>query len=241
MNDADITRLQGYNPYWRLAYTREWGAHNLMLGTTGMVARVYDGQAISDSSNSDSYNKIQTTGFDAQYQYILDPHTFTAQLAYMQQVTNYSANTMLGGPAYFQADGITPVAPFSSSDTTDTIRLKLAYTYMARYGGSVSYFDRSGTSSTNQQSSGYEDLGSGPGIFSAANGGASTRTTGNLAGNPGTNGFTLEAFYLPVQNLRVGAQYTVYNKFNGASTNYDGFGRDASDNNTLFLYAWFAF
>jgi hypothetical protein len=46
---------------------------------------------------------------------------------------------------------------------------------------------------------------------------------------------------MPKQNVRVGAQYTAYNKFNGASTNYDGFGRNAKDNNTLFLYAWFAY
>jgi hypothetical protein len=36
-------------------------------------------------------------------------------------------------------------------------------------------------------------------------------------------------------------QYTNYTKFNGASSNYDGNGRNAKDNNTLFLNAWFAF
>ena len=238
--DTDITRLQGYNPYWRFAYTREWGVHNLMLGTTGMLAKIYDGQTISDPSNSDSYNQVRTTGLDMQYQYILDPHTFTAQLAYTQQVTQYSANTLLGGTPYFQADGTTPVAALSSSDTADTIRLKLAYTYMARYGGSISLFDRSGTTSTNQQTSGYDSLG----LITTdptATGISSSRVTGNLTGNPATTGVTLEAFYLPLQNLRIGAQYTAYSKYNGASSNYDGFGRDASDNNTLFLYAWLAF
>jgi hypothetical protein len=44
-----------------------------------------------------------------------------------------------------------------------------------------------------------------------------------------------------MQNVRVGAQYTVYSRYNGASDNYDGFGRNASDNNTLFGYVWFAF
>jgi hypothetical protein len=238
MNDADITRLQGYNPYWRLAYTREWGAHNLMVGATGMVASVLDPG--SDPSDSGAYSSVKTTGLDAQYQYILDPHTFTAQLAYTQQLTNYSANTLAGSSSFVQADG-TAVAPFSPADTTDIIRLKLGYTYMAKYGGSFSYFDRTGTTSTNQQSSGYDTSGlistsdpNGTGI-------TSSRTTGNLAGNPGTTGVTLEAFYMPLQNLRLGAQYTAYSKFNGASSNYDGFGRDASDNNTLFLYAWLAF
>jgi hypothetical protein len=29
--------------------------------------------------------------------------------------------------------------------------------------------------------------------------------------------------------------------FNGGTKNYDGFGDNASGNNTLFLYAWLAF
>ena len=46
---------------------------------------------------------------------------------------------------------------------------------------------------------------------------------------------------MPIQYLRIGAQYTAYTRFNGASSNYDGFGRNARDNNTLFLFAWMAF
>jgi len=33
---------------------------------------------------------------------------------------------------------------------------------------------------------------------------------------------------------------TIYDKFDGASSNYDGAGRNASDNNTLFLFLWAA-
>jgi len=32
-----------------------------------------------------------------------------------------------------------------------------------------------------------------------------------------------------------------YNKFDGASSNYDGAGAKASDNNTLYLEAWITF
>ena len=45
----------------------------------------------------------------------------------------------------------------------------------------------------------------------------------------------------PWANLRLGLQYTGYTKFNGASHNYDGEGRNASDNNTLFGFVWAAF
>ena len=40
--------------------------------------------------------------------------------------------------------------------------------------------------------------------------------------------------------LRVGLQYTMYARFNGAGSNYDGSGRNASDNNTLRIFTWLA-
>ena len=42
-------------------------------------------------------------------------------------------------------------------------------------------------------------------------------------------------------NLRLGLQYKGYTKFNGARQDYDGFGRSASDNNTLTAFVWTAF
>ena len=42
-------------------------------------------------------------------------------------------------------------------------------------------------------------------------------------------------------NPKFVVQYTIYNEFNGASHNYDGSGRNASHNNTLYVAAWFAF
>ena len=46
--------------------------------------------------------------------------------------------------------------------------------------------------------------------------------------------------FLPWLNLRIGLQYAGYTCFNGSSGNYDGFGRDASDNDTLFGFVWVA-
>jgi hypothetical protein len=74
--------------------------------------------------------------------------------------------------------------------------------------------------------------------------------SGNQTGVPNSDGWVAEIAYFPFAmgrpelwpwaNARIGLQYTWYNKFNGASTNYDGNGRDARDNNTTFLYVWFA-
>lgn len=45
----------------------------------------------------------------------------------------------------------------------------------------------------------------------------------------------------PRFNVRVGMQYTLYTRFNGAGSNYDGLGHNASDNNTFRLFTWFEF
>ena len=68
---------------------------------------------------------------------------------------------------------------------------------------------------------------------------------------PNTNGWTIQADYTPFGregsfaypniNLRYFIQYTAYNKFNGLKDNYDGTGRNASDNNILFTGIWMAF
>jgi len=238
--DINKTKLGGTNPYWRFAYTREWGAHNIMVGTSGMVAHVFDGG--SDTSDPRNRGRVKNTGFDGQYQYLLDPHSVTAQASFMRQTQNYSANTMAAAaPPYFLSDGVTPISAANPSDTTNALRAKLSYVYQAKYGGSVSYFAVRGTTNTLNQTSGFDSTGlitstdpNGTGIESA-------RVAGNLSGNPATRGFNYEGFWTPVQYVRLGMQYTAYNKFNGASNNYDGFGRNAKDNNTLRFYIWAAY
>jgi hypothetical protein len=60
-------------------------------------------------------------------------------------------------------------------------------------------------------------------------------------GNPNTNGVIAQAAYWPWQNFEIGLQYRAFLMYNGASTNYDGAGRNASDNNTLYAFFWFNF
>jgi hypothetical protein len=68
-----------------------------------------------------------------------------------------------------------------------------------------------------------------------------TAVTGNANGNPRSTGIMANVSYWPIQNLDLAVQYTDYTRFNGAATNYDGAGRDASDNNTVYLLARFLF
>jgi hypothetical protein len=61
------------------------------------------------------------------------------------------------------------------------------------------------------------------------------------SGGPNSTGVIGEVDYMPWQNTRLSLQYTAYGKFNGGSTNFDGAGRNASDNNTLYVVAWLMF
>ena len=74
----------------------------------------------------------------------------------------------------------------------------------------------------------------------------------NTTFSPNSDGFIAEIAYMPYgknnapaiwpwYNAKIGLQYIWYNKFNGATANFDGTGRNARDNNTLLLYAWAAF
>jgi hypothetical protein len=64
---------------------------------------------------------------------------------------------------------------------------------------------------------------------------------GTPVGNSNSSWGTAEVDYLPWLNVKLGLQYTAFFKFNGASSNYDGAGRKASDNNMLYAYVWFAY
>ncbi len=214
--EGDKTKLQGTNPYWRLALSHAWGPHNLMVGTSGMIADVFDDPL--DAADSASVHHFRDIGFDAQYQYLLDPHTVTAQLAYMRDNHRYPG--FLANQPVDDVNG-NPLPNTNAVDKTNVLRAKVSYIYDAKYGGSLAHFSQTGTTN----SALYDP----------------TRVGGNISGNPAVRGWTYEVFWTPLQYARIGLQYTRYNKFNGASDNYDGQGRNASDNNSLFLYLWGAY
>lgn len=74
---------------------------------------------------------------------------------------------------------------------------------------------------------------------------------GNRTFTPNSTGVMLQTDYtffpngdspLGVRfNARVGLQYTAFTEFNGAATNFDGAGGNASDNNTLRIFLWLAY
>jgi hypothetical protein len=207
-DNSVIARIKGGAPYWRLAYTKDFGPHNLMLGTSGLMAKIHEASDVSASDVTLPTDRFQDYGLDAQYQYILDPHTVTAHISYIHEKVKW------GDPVTLGFD--------NASDTVKEFKIKGAYVYNAKYGASLAY----------NQITGSTDAGlyGGPG-----------EVAGNLNGSPNATFWVPEIFWTPVQYLRVGAQYWHYTKFNGASSNYDGSGRNASANDTLFVYFWGAY
>jgi len=102
-----------------------------------------------------------------------------------------------------------------------TLKLTGEYYYQRKIGGTVGYFSTTGTTD---------------GVLYAP-----APLTGSASNGPDTNGYLLEVNYLPWLNTKLQAQYIGYEKFNGQKTNYDGSGRNASANNTMYLLVWLNF
>jgi hypothetical protein len=103
----------------------------------------------------------------------------------------------------------------------NTFNTNAEYHFGSRYSAALGWFSTTGTSD--------------PLLFPSA------PISGNANGNPQSNGYVLNFSVWPIQNLDLGIQYTGYTRFNGAANNYDGAGRNANGNNTIYLLARFVF
>ncbi len=148
---------------------------------------------------------------DLQYQFTADNHLFSLQ------ATRISENASLD--ATYQ-DG---VGSSNLKNKLTTTRAFATYYYKRRFGGTAGVFQTTGT------------------------GDAILHTPAGLepdpTASPDTTGWIAELNYLPWMNTKFSLQYTAFSKYNGRTNDiqYDGTGRSASDNNSLYLVAWFAF
>jgi len=109
----------------------------------------------------------------------------------------------------------------NQSNDLKTFRVGGSYYIRRTYGGALGYFSTTGSSDSLRY--------------------APAAVVGFANNSPNSNGWIAELNYLPWQNVKLALQYVAYQKFNGAASNYDGSGRNASDNNTLYLLGWFNF
>ena len=112
-----------------------------------------------------------------------------------------------------------------ASNTTNrlrTFRADVHYFYQRRFGGGIQWFQTRGDADDMRYNMGEAVMGS-------------------INGSPNNEGWTLDLNWLPVQNAKISVRYTSYRQFNGARADYDGFGRGARDNNSLYVLAWLLF
>jgi hypothetical protein len=103
----------------------------------------------------------------------------------------------------------------------NTVRLNAEYHFGDRVSGTFGWFNVDGTTD--------------PVVFGPA------ALIGSANGDPKSAGYIGNISWWPVQNISLTFQYTGYTRFNGGSTNYDGLGRNADQNNTMYILARFVF
>ena len=202
--------VRGTAPYWRLALQREAGPHSFELGTYGLVTKLY----ADPEDHSRGTNKFTDIGLDAQYQYIEGDHTFSTHATWIHEKQQWNASFAQGSTS-------------NASDTLKTFKIDAHYAFRRTYAGMLQYFSTTGNEDDLKYNTGQPVMGS-------AN------------GSPNSRGWIAELNYLAdvdsipiVQHAKFALRYTAYTQFNGARNNYDGFGRNAKDNNSIFLLVWF--
>ena len=209
--------MSGLAPYWRVAYEYNWAQHSIEAGLYGAEFRLYPGGAPgAEAPLTGPLNRFNDVAEDVQYQYVGDEHQVTVAGTHIHESMTLDASFASGGSA-------------NPKNNLSTTRVWATYYYRRKIGGTVGYFSTTGSADTALYPATVSLAGGNPGVVVSAN------------GSPDTKGWIAEVNYLPWLNVKISAQYTAYNKFNGAGSNYDGLGRNASDNNTWYLLLWFAY
>jgi hypothetical protein len=211
LSAADNLHLSALAPYLRAVAQFDRGPHDFSIGLTGLEAKL---RPDASTPAKDSFADI---GLDGTYQYTMGDHAVMADLALVHEKQKLHSSFATGDAGFV-------------SHRLDSTRFDVTYAWRHTWSGSLGLFATSGTRDAS--------------LYAPAD------TDGSATGSPRSSGYTLQLEYIPFgkqgsfgspwMNARFGVQYTGYHRFNGGGGNYDGFGRSASDNNTLFVYAWLA-
>jgi hypothetical protein len=158
-------------------------------------------------------NRFKDIALDGQYQFIDGDHTFSTHATWIREKQEWDASFPMGMTS-------------NASTLLRTFRADVRYSYKRQWGGGLQYFQTRGDADFLRYNDG--EMMAMP-VMGSAN------------GSPNNKGWVAELNFLPRQDIKFALRYTGYMQFNGASNNYDGFGRDANDNNSLYLLTWLMF
>jgi hypothetical protein len=206
-------------PYARVAYQWQWNGQSAHIGALFLGASINPAVGPRTANGSQGQNQFIDYGLDGDYQFLGDgTHIGTLNAIFVHERQNLQGSFNMG-------------AASQSGNSLNQVRANATYYYRNTYGLTAAW----------QYTWGTPD----PLLFPAQ------PVTGSANGKPDSKAWIFEADWVPFgkgdswgrpfANLKIGLQYVLYTLFNGGTRNYDGFGRNASGNNTIFLYAWTAF
>lgn len=207
--------INGSAPYFRLAWQRTWATNFLEVGALYFDAPL---NKVSGIANPLAQNEYRDWGVDLIYQRTFGANTLAVTANYLHEDQDRTASFNAGKTS-------------NRSDTLNQFRVAAAYYWNNTYGATLAYNAISGSSDTK--------------LYPTAS------LTGSAAHSPDTQSIIAEVNWTPFANntgkgfpwynVRVGLQYQYFLEFNGGTTNYDGKGRNAGDNDMLLLYTWWSF
>jgi hypothetical protein len=229
-NTQPSDTINGYAPYYRLAYSRDYGYSSAEVGIFGMHTKTFynpDPYVFNAptapatvgpfvGNNFQQYNDIAV---DAQYQFNRnEPFIFGLNASVVHETISNSAQ--------FQADKTTSggAAP-NASNTLNEFNVRGTVYYDRKYGATLAYNVIAGTKDNALYGS-IATANNGPGM--------------SAVGSPNTNSWMVEFNYLPLQDIRLSFFYRGYNKLNGGTSKFDGY-NNASGQNTFAFAAWWIF
>ncbi|MFC5435287.1 cytochrome C [Rhodanobacter umsongensis] len=206
-------RVSGIAPYARATYTWHMPTGDFSVG--GFLLSVRRGLVGTNAAGdavavAGPSDRFRDIGLDSSYLYTRGDHSVTVEALYVREQQRLDATYADGGADHLH-------------NNLQAFNLRGSYWYRNTYGVTLAAF--------------------------ADNGSNDVTLYGN-DGSPDTRGESIELNYNPFgqstswrqpwANMRLGLQYTYFNRFSGRVHNIDGAGRNASANNTLYFYVWLA-
>ncbi len=211
-NPYDPGDIKGTAPYVRVAYQTDLDGGTFEIGGFGLRANLYPARDRT-TGMSDRYSDL---GVDTSFIKTLESgDMLTLNGRYTHESRKLDASCSLAA------------GPAGCGDTRlSDLRADASYYWRNKVGFTASAFDTFGPANaiSNPDSRTFKPDSSGL-VF-------------QIDGTPFGDGSSPLGKRF---NLRVGVQYTIYNRFDGSRSDYDGLGHDASDNNTARVFAWFAY
>lgn len=206
-------------PYSRVAYEWNWNNQSAHVGAA----------LLQGTFNPATAPRIATGAFgrDAYLDYAID-----ADYMFLGDQSNiYTANAILTHEDRNLRGGVGLGTASRARQGLNQVQANVSYFYHQTYGLTVGVSTVWGAADS--------------ALYSLA------PIVGSANGKPNSNAVIVEADYIPfgkdgswgypLANLKLGVQFTAYTEFNGGTKNYDGFGRSASGNDSLYVFSWLAF